>query len=150
MGKRPTGPLARWVECAWSLESGSAIAGHRVPPDGCLDIIYDRRSGLRAIGAMTAEQRFDFPDGAHIAGIRFRPGMAGPFLGISPAQLTDESAALDELWPHQARELAGRLDDASSIREVMRVLPGSLPVPVDGPNPGAAGHRSDCSSQRQR
>jgi AraC-like DNA-binding protein len=119
-----------------SIESGSAIAGHRVPPDGCLDIIYDRRNGLHAIGAMTAEQRLDFPDGVHLAGIRFRPGMPGQFLGISPAQLTtDASAPLGDLWPQGARELVGRLDDAQSIRDAMRILLGSLPVPVDEPNP---------------
>src|SRR5271154_2263655 len=98
----PNAPLSRWIECAWFLESRGAVCGHRVPPDGCLDIVYDRRHGLRAIGAMTVEQRFDFPQDAHQTGVRFRPGMAGRFLGISPAELTDASAPLEDLLPRRA------------------------------------------------
>jgi AraC-like DNA-binding protein len=131
----PTAALARWVECAWSLDCSTAIAGHRVPPDGCLDIIYDRGHGLRAIGAMTVEQRFDYPRGACLAGIRFRPGMAGAFLGASPAELTDGSAPLDDLWHRRARELARRLDDAKSIRDAMGILLGNLSGPAAAPNP---------------
>jgi AraC-like DNA-binding protein len=129
----PPPHLEQWVECAWSMETAVPVASHRVPPDGCLDIVYDRRDGLRAIGAMTVEQRFPFPEHAWVAGVRFRPGMASPFLGISPAELTDRAAAMDDLRP--ARELARRLDDARSIRDAMRILLGSLQPPEAAPNP---------------
>src|SRR5271154_924310 len=98
-------PLSRWVECSWFLDTSEAVTGHRVPPDGCLDIVYNRSNGLRAIGTMTREQRFHFPEGAQLAGVRFRPGMAGTFLGVSPAELTDTSTPLEDLWPRRAREL---------------------------------------------
>jgi AraC-like DNA-binding protein len=130
----PSPPYARWVECGWSLRSDTAVTGHRVPPDGCLDIIYDRRHGLRAVGTMTTEQRFHFPENVYVAGVRFRPGMAGAFLGVSPAEFTDSSAPLEDLWPNRARELERRLDDAKSIQDAMRILFGSLPVPP-APNP---------------
>jgi AraC-like DNA-binding protein len=106
-----------------------------VPPDGCLDIVYDRGGGLRAIGTMTAEQRFDYPAGAGLAGIRFRPGVARAFLGASAAELTDGSAPLEDLWPRRARELARQLDDAKSIQRAMGILLGSLPQPAAAPNP---------------
>jgi AraC-like DNA-binding protein len=125
----PIAPLSRWVECGWFLDSAEAVTGHRVPPDGCLDIIYNRSDGLRAIGAMTREQRFHFPEGAYVAGIRFHPGMAGTFLGLSPAELTDISAPLAELWPRRAHELKRRLDDAHSIQDAMRILLGALAAP---------------------
>ncbi len=131
----PSPALARWVECGWFLEADTAATGHRVPPDGCLDIVYDRRNGLRAIGTMTAEQRFDFPEGAYVTGIRFRPGMAGSFLGVSPEELTDASAPLEDLWSRRARELTRRLDDARSIRDAMRILLGNLRAPAGPPNP---------------
>ncbi len=131
---QPLPALSRYVECGWTLESPAGITGHRVPPDGCLDIVYDRAQGLRAIGAMTAEQRFHFPGGAQLAGIRFRPGMAGAFLGISPAELTDASAALEDLWSRRARELQRRADDARSIHEALRILFAGLPAP-DAINP---------------
>lgn len=131
----PTASLARWVECVWLLEGDSAVIGHRVPPDGCLDIIYDRRHGLRAIGTMTREQRFDFPKGVCLAGIRFRPGRAGPFLGVSPVELTDGSAPLEDLWARRARELQTKLEDARSIQHAMQILLSSLRMPEIAPNP---------------
>jgi AraC-like DNA-binding protein len=125
--------LARWVECAWSIESKSPLERHAVTPDACLDILYMRGAGLRTIGTMTAAQRFDFPRGAEMAAVRFHPGMAGRFLGIPLSKLTDRSAALEDLWPGgRVRELNRRLDDCRSIQECMRLLLGSLPRP-DGP-----------------
>lgn len=125
----PAAPLSRWVECAWFLNSAEAVSGHRVPPDGCLDIVYDRANGLRAIGTMTKEQQFHFPKGAYLTGIRFRPGMAGSFLHIPPVELTDSSTPLEDLWPRHARELKRQLDDTESIEDAMRILFDHLPAP---------------------
>ena len=127
--------LSRWVECAWSLQTDTAGSAHRVPPDGCVDIVYDSSTGIRAVGAMTVEQRFSFPQGASLAGIRFRPGMARAFLGISPAELTDGSTPLDDLWSAPARELRRKLDDARSIRDAMGILLGNLSRPDAAPDP---------------
>ena len=131
----PTASLARWVECGWFLQTDEAVAAYRVPPDGCVDLVYDRRHGLRVTGTMTVEQRFDFPNGAYLTGIRFRPGMAGSFLGVSPAELTDRLEPLADLWSHRARELESRLDDAKSIQHAMRILLGGLAVDAAAPNP---------------
>ncbi len=131
----PGGPLSHWVECAWFLEAGSGIQEHRVPPDGCVDIIYDREEGLRVVGAMTVEQRFEFPCGYATAGVRFRPGMAGSFWGVSTAEFTDASAGLDDLWPRRARALQRLLDDTPSIQEVMKLLLDGVGVPASAMNP---------------
>jgi len=131
----PAAALARWVECGWFLESAAALTNHRVPPDGCIDIIYDRRDGLRAIGAMTTEQRFSYSENACVAGVRFRSGMAGPFLGVAPAELTDRSVPLEEICPRRVRELHRRLDDAISIRDAVSILLAHLPPPAATPNP---------------
>jgi AraC-like DNA-binding protein len=126
----PIAPFSRWVECGWFLDSAQPIAGHRVPPDGCLDIVYDRTDGLRVIGTMTREQRFHFPQGAQLAGIRFRPGMAGTFLGVHAVELTDASVPLEDLWSRRARDLKRQLDDAGSMQAVMHILLGNLPAPA--------------------
>ena len=131
----PSAAIAQWVECGWYLESAVAVYGHRVPPDGCLDIVYDRLNGLRVIGTMTVEQRFDLTENASMTGIRFRPGMARLFLGLSPAVLTDGSAKLEDLWRNRERELKQQLDDAPSIRDAMRILLGSLRPPASALNP---------------
>ena len=114
------------------MENSDAAGEHRVPPDGCLDILYDR-AGLRAIGTMTAEQRFRFPEGVCAVGVRFRPGMAGALIGTPADQLTNGAASLLDLWAGRARELQQRLDEAQSTQEAMRLLLASLPVP-DAPN----------------
>jgi AraC-like DNA-binding protein len=111
------------------MDSADAVLGHRVPPDGCIDIVYDRGHGLRAIGTMTREQRFHYPDGAYLTGIRFRPGTAKTFLGISAAELTDASVPLEDLWPRRARQLTRQMDDASSIQAAMQILFDNLPTP---------------------
>ncbi|MGP0075398.1 MAG: helix-turn-helix domain-containing protein [Bryobacteraceae bacterium] len=128
-------PLSRWVECAWSLESASGVSEHRVAPDGCVDILYDRRDGLRAVGTMTVEQRFNYHEGASMTGVRFRPGMARTFLRLSSAELTDGSAALADLWPRRASELERQLDDAKSIPDAMRILLSNVAAPRSQPNP---------------
>ncbi len=127
----PSPPLSRWVECGWFLDTTEAVEGHCVPPDGCLDIMYDRSHGLRAIGTMTREQSFHFPRGACVAGVRFRTGMAGAFLAVSPGELTDSSVLLEDLWPRRARELKRRLDDTNSIQDAMHILLGNLTAPAD-------------------
>jgi AraC-like DNA-binding protein len=131
----PPTAQARWIECSWILESGTEPIAHRVPPDGCVDIVYGPAFGLRAIGTMTVEQRFHFVENVCLTGVRFRPGMAGAFLGVPPSELTDGSAAIEDVWPRGGPELKRRLDDAKSIQEAMGLLLGSLPMPAEAPNP---------------
>jgi AraC-like DNA-binding protein len=131
----PDGSLRRWVECGWSLDCGAAPPEHRVAPDGCVDIVYDREQGLRVVGAMTVEQRFQFSSGASQTGVRFRPGMAGTFLDLPVAELTDGSAALADIWQGSARSLQQQLDDARSIGDAMRLLLASVAVPESAPDP---------------
>lgn len=119
--------LGEWVECGWTLESKRSLVGHGVAPDGCVDIIYDLNSGLRVVGTMTVEQRFHFPNGAYVAGVRFRPGMSRAFLRISPSELTDGSLPLEHLWPRYTRQLTDRLDNTKSIHDAARLLLGSMP-----------------------
>ena len=128
----PPAALRRHVECAWSLTTGGGIAGHRVPPDGCLDIVYSREEGLRAVGTMTVEQRFDYGADATIVGVRFRPGMAGQFLGAAPEELTDATVPLEDIWGRAGRALAGQLEDA---RDAASLILGQLRQPVGPPGP---------------
>ena len=79
---------------------------------------------------MTEEQRFDFAAGARLAGVRFRPGMAGRFLKASPAEFTDVIVPLEEVWGRAGRELAGRLEEAPSPEEWLGVVTEQLPEPV--------------------
>lgn len=126
----PPPGLAPWIECFWTLETGAPIPGYAVAPDGCLDIVFSQDEGLRAIGAMTAERRYDL-GAARICGVRFRPGMAATFLKAPAAELTDRECPLEDLWGSPARSLAERLANASSGVETLR---GALPLPAAPPD----------------
>jgi len=122
------------VECVWRIEAAAPIRDYPVRPDGCLDILYSRTGGLQVVGTMTTERRFELSAGAVMAGIRFRPGMARAFIGVSPAELTDRTAAFDDVMGRAARTLQARLDDAPSADQCLTVLATALPVP-DQPSP---------------
>src|ERR1039457_7695572 len=130
----PETRMGRWMECAWSLEAAAAVHGYAVRPDGCIDIVYARESGAQVVGAMTAERRFHLAAGARTIGVRFHPGMAGAFLGASPAEFTGRTAALEDVWGRRARQLAPRLADARSLDECLGNLRDALAAPPREPS----------------
>jgi AraC-like DNA-binding protein len=125
----PPPGLARWVECSWSVATAEALVGYPVRPDGCLDIVFDREQGLRVVGAMTTEKRYDLPASSQMLGIRFRPGMAGLFLQAAPPALTDAAIALEDLWGSAGRNLHDRVSQAASSEEGVRELMAALQRP---------------------
>jgi len=127
--------LVPWVECVWTSHCEAPVLDYPVRPDGCLDVLYEPGRGLRVVGAMTVEQRFDLAAGARAVGIRFHPGMAGAFLRLDAAPLTDRMIPLEDIWGGKARELADRIDGAASLDRAARVLSGALAPPVDTPGP---------------
>jgi AraC-like DNA-binding protein len=129
----PPASLARWIECFWALDAERPISDYAVAPDGCLDIVYSPGLGLRAIGAMTAERRYDLGP-ARLCGIRFRPGMAGRFLQAPPALLTDREQPLEDLWGAPARGLAERLGNAATPAETIGLLTAALRAPESAPD----------------
>jgi AraC-like DNA-binding protein len=118
----------------WHLETAAPLRT-AVRPDACLDIIYSREEGLQAVGTMTVEQRYDRPGGAVMTGIRFQPGMAGEFLGVSPARLTGRTVPLEDRLGRDARQLAARLDDARSAGDRARIMGSFLRIPASPPDP---------------
>ncbi len=119
----PPPSLAMWVECFWTLETATRISGYAVPPDGCLDIVFSPAEGLRVVGAMTAEHRYDLGP-ARVSGVRFRPGMAGGFLKTPAAVLTNLEVPLEDLWGAPGRALEERLaNEAAGVETLCAALP---------------------------
>lgn len=133
--RAPAAALARWVECSWTIATPITISGYPVRPDGCLDILFSREQGARVVGTMTTEQRFDFPAGARMAGVRFRPGMAARFLKVAPEELTDDSVSIEEIWGRAGRDLATRLNEARSADDWIQLMTARLPIVSEPPNP---------------
>jgi AraC-like DNA-binding protein len=122
----PGPPLATFVECMWSLCDAPAHSTERIIPSGTLELvvnlhedeirIYDPDDGTarRFSGAVVsgAYRRFfviDTREHASLVGVHFRPGGAGPFLGVPPGALIDQHVDLEALWPGSAAELRDRL-----------------------------------------
>ena len=124
----PPAALSEWVECVWTGETDEPAFQSPVRPDGCIDIVYSRGQGLRAVGAMTIAQRYDHLPGDFHCGVRFRPGMAREFLGMPAGELTDRNIPL-------ASPLAHRLEDAESAGESARLLAAHLRAPRSGKRP---------------
>ena len=65
------------------------------------------------------------PRGA-VAGVSFRPGGAGPVLGVPITELTDRHVALASLWGTRANATYERLLAAAEAASVFRILEQDL------------------------
>ena len=125
----PPAALSEWVECIWTGETNRLVTGSPVRPDGCIDIVYSRIRGLRAVGAMTVSQRYDHVPGDFHSGARFRPGMAREFLKVPAAELTNLNIPLAQIAGPTVSALKRRLDNAETAAASARVLAEHLPIP---------------------
>jgi AraC-like DNA-binding protein len=114
----------------WHIEPAGPLRGFAVMPDGCIDVMYSREGGLRAIGAMTATERYDMAAGALSAGVRFHPGLGRNIFGnAGAATATDRSIPLADMLGRRARELEARLGSTNSIDELVRLLVAGIGTP---------------------
>lgn len=133
------GPAMRpFVACYWtSFGSGlDAREPSLVLPDGSLDVIIDLRSPsarsygprepLYVMGAMTRPLVLPPAPLEAFIGVRFRPGMAAPFLGAPAAALTDATAELTSLWSEGAAKLGDRVLGASSLESALSIFESAL------------------------
>jgi AraC-like DNA-binding protein len=116
-----------WSERAgaigWTRTIRPGATGHRILPDGCLDIIWvDGR--LIVAGPDTAAFVAVSPVGACYVGLRFPPGTGPAVLGVPAHELRDRRIPLDAVWPgaHVRRlieRIAGAPDPVSAIESVI-------------------------------
>ncbi len=130
----PAADRRDFIECFWSIETFATI-NTGVPPDGCVDIVFSPDFGLRAVGTMTVEQVFFLGAGTQTVGVRFRPGMAGSVLRVSPAEFTDSFIDLEDLWPQRGMEWKTQLLESKSIADQMEALCRSVQIPEQAKNP---------------
>jgi AraC-like DNA-binding protein len=110
------------IECFWWHESGAAIPSYRVLPDGCVDILFQRKGNesgaLRVVGTMTRAHRFELPARQIALGVRFRPAMAARFLRVGATEIVDRAIDLGDFWSsRRTRFLAGRIAEAETPEE---------------------------------
>jgi AraC-like DNA-binding protein len=69
--------------------------------------------GLRgsAIGPMSTVGRIEGRDRPEMVGVYFRPARVAPFLDLAVSELTDQAAAIEDVWGPAGSHLPGRLSE---------------------------------------
>jgi AraC-like DNA-binding protein len=124
-----------FAECFWRGQTEAGVARYPISPDGCMDIVFWPEGGLRVVGTMTTTQTAELPPRTELVGIRFRPGMAGFFLGAVAPELVDRWAPLEDLWGARGSRLRRQLEDAASAPARFSLIAGALPASARGFDP---------------
>lgn len=122
----PPASLQSYLDCYWSYVTDSVTnSSHKKPiiPDGCIDIIFDLNhpTALNSfvIGAMTKPIE---NSRTNLVGVRFKPGMAYPFINIPIHELTDLLVDYFEFVGQEADDLSNQLVDLNSTKNQITLL----------------------------
>lgn len=143
--QRPQPPLSAFVDLFWSIESDAPACGlERRLPNGSMSLIITlRENGIRVYDRQRPDQCQTHPgsliSGAHstfalidradqqaLLGIEFKPGGALPFLGLSAADLHNQTISLEALWGTEAKRLREQLLAASAPARRFALLEQTL------------------------
>ncbi len=127
------------VSCTWEQRTTAAWE-QRVVPDGCVDLIWsgDR---LAIAGPDTRARVVALAPGAHIVGVRLRPGVAGEVLGLPAGELRDAAPDAGDVLGHDRAEalldaLAGADGGADGGADPHAILLAAIELRVvSGPDP---------------
>ncbi len=122
----PQASLQSYLDCYWSYKTDTApILSHKKPiiPDGCIDIIFDLNypTSLNSfvVGAMTTPI---VNSRNNLVGVRFKPGMAYPFIKVPVHKLTDLFVDYFEFAGQEANHLSSQLADLNSTEQQIALL----------------------------
>lgn len=121
-----SGPASTYLACTWMQALPPLVApALQVVPDGCIDIIWTG-DGLRVAGPDTRPIIETLPTGARIVGMRFLPGAAPAWLGVSASEIVNGRLPLENFWGRDARRLAEQLCEAENPMEASRRMLSAL------------------------
>lgn len=125
----PCKSLEPYVACYWT--SDFALAGHaqlhRIIPDGCIDIIVDRKAASFSKGAfiselMTSCEVLDLWQPQSLFGIRFFAETASLFLRNPVSGFLGSPPLLSDLWGNEAGLLVEEMMEAPGIRDMIEIV----------------------------
>jgi AraC-like DNA-binding protein len=139
--RKPSPLLSDFVDLLW-LYQGYEVAHEkeRLMPDGSVELVinlaedrirnYDPLNPDRfetIPGCVVSGPRSEFfvidtAEQAAVAGVHFKPGGAFPFFRVPPAEMADQSIALEALWGNGSRLMRERVLAAPSHEEKLNVL----------------------------
>ncbi|MGH9930708.1 MAG: AraC family transcriptional regulator [Pyrinomonadaceae bacterium] len=129
----PIPPLARFVECYWTLESdasAAAVQPERLLPDGCVELILnfgehfrehkddgqkERQPRHLLVGQMTRPILIAPTGSVQLLGVRFHPGGTFPFFRVPMHELTNQVTELAALTSEFQRELIRCVEGAPCL-----------------------------------
>jgi AraC-like DNA-binding protein len=120
---RPPDALREIVSCTWqrTVAADEEPPSARVLPDGCVDLVW-RRDQLLVAGPDRDAWMSELRPGETVVGLRLRPGLGGPALGMPASELRNARVDVADLWGPRGAELAGRVGDAESPDARRRAL----------------------------
>jgi AraC-like DNA-binding protein len=127
----PPAALRGSLACIWiRVASEADVAGVRVLPDACSDLIWKAGQGAFVAGPDTSAWTSLPAPGSLLVGARFLPGAGGPALGLPLSELRDMRVDLAELWPDLDARLGPELDPRVALQ---RMLEGTAELAAAGP-----------------
>jgi AraC-like DNA-binding protein len=124
---RPAQRLTSLVTCTWERDAPApgAPTATAVLPDGCVDLVW-RGGELLVAGPDSRPFLSPLPPAHAIVGLRFRPGTAGPALGLPASELRDERVSLEEIWGSSGAALTEGLAEAASAQHRRLLLEDAI------------------------
>ncbi len=139
--RKPSQPLSDFVDVLWLYE-GYEVSHEkeRLMPDGSVELVinlaedcirnYDSRDpekfetipGCVVSGPRSEFFVIDTAGEAAVAGVHFKPGGAFPFFRVPPAEMADQSIALENLWGPASGSLRERVLGAKTPADRLRTL----------------------------
>lgn len=123
----PAAPLRTWIDHYWlSLDNDSPA--HAILPDGAIDLVVrqgpesDSDWTVRVYGTTTSSLSIALEQGAHYAGVRFKPGQGRHFLKAAARELTDRCESATGLLPFCLDRVAGHVGSADIFASFDAVL----------------------------
>ncbi|MGJ4854748.1 DUF6597 domain-containing transcriptional factor [Labrys sp. La1] len=95
--------LHRHFRCAWTHRiADHATTEIAVVPDGCVDLIW-REGRLLAVGPDIVAARPRLAACETIIGLRFQPGVAAAWLGLSMDEIVGLAVDMYDVWARRAQ-----------------------------------------------
>lgn len=122
----PQKELRSYVACYWTLDTDASNKTdlHRIIPDGCVDLIFDRNAssasqGAFAAGLMTTFETVNLTSRCSFFGIRLFVEHARRFLKYPVSEMLGGHVLLEELWGSEAKDIAEAILEADGVSEII-------------------------------
>lgn len=129
----PSNSLEPYVACYWTSDFSPTEQPqlHRIIPDGCIDIIVDRRAVSLTKGAfiselMTSYEVLDLTRPQALFGIRFFAETVHLFLRDPVSAFVGTPPLLADLWGSEAALLVEEMMEAPEIRDMIEIVERKL------------------------